>query len=155
MCYASKQISYWYMYDFLLDILFLRVVTISGAHPSLQIYIIMISSTQNLIHLREITSLDDILSFTSTLSFLCYFFGGSVKAFALSACPLSLHLVALLCGEDYFPHAYLYEAFAILIGIPRLDEAFIFYLHHGLSQAQVLYMRISKLVNPFASCVWE
>ena len=35
MCYASKQISYWYMYDFLLDILFLRVVTISGVHPSL------------------------------------------------------------------------------------------------------------------------
>ena len=78
-----------------------------------------------------------------------------MKAFALSACLLSLHLDALLCGEDYFPHAYLYEAFAILIGIPRLDEAFIFYLHHGLSQVQVLYMRISKLVNPFASCVWE
>ena len=135
MCYASKQISYWYMYDFLLDILFLRVVTMSGVHPSLQTYIIMISSTQNLIHLREITSLDDILSFTSTLSFLCYFFGGSVKAFALSACPLLQHLDALLCGEDYFPHAYLYKVFAILIGIPRLDEAFIFYLHHGLSQA--------------------
>ena len=45
-----------------------------------------------------------------------------MKAFALSACPLSLHLVALLCGEDYFPLAYLYEAFAILIGIPCLDE---------------------------------
>ena len=57
-----------------------------------------------------------------------------MKAFALSACPLSLHLVALLCGEDYFPHACLYEAFAILTVIPRLDEAFIFYLHHGLSQ---------------------
>ena len=62
-----------------------------------------------------------------------------MKAFALSACPLSLHLVALLCGEDYFPHAYLYEAFAILIGIPRLDEAFIFYLHHGLSQVLVIH----------------
>ena len=69
----------------------------------------MISSTENLIHLREVAYLDDILSFTSTLSFLCYFFGHSVKAFALSACPLSLHLVALLCGEDYFPLAYLYE----------------------------------------------
>ena len=134
MCYALKQISYWYMYDFLLDILFLRVVTISGVHPSLQIYIIMISSTQNLIHLREVAYLVDILSFTSTLSFLCFFFGGSMKAFALSACLISLHLDALLCGEDYFPHAYLYEAFAILIGIPRLDEAFFFYLHHGLSQ---------------------
>ena len=139
MCYASKHLSYWYMYDFLLDILFLRVVTISGVHPSLQIYIIMISSTQNLIHLREVAYLVDILSFTSTLSFLCYFFGGSVKAFALSACLLSLHLDALLCGEDYFPHAYLYEAFAILIGIPRLDEAFIFYLHHGLSQVLVIH----------------
>ena len=42
MCYASKQISYWYMYDFLLDILFLCVVTISGVHPSLWIDIIMI-----------------------------------------------------------------------------------------------------------------
>ena len=78
-----------------------------------------------------------------------------MKAFALSVCLISLHLDALLCGEDFFPLAYLYEAFPILIGIPRLDEAFIFYLHHGLSQAQVLYMRISKLVNPFASCVWE
>ena len=35
MCYASKQIYYWYMYDFLLDILFLRVVTMSSVHPSL------------------------------------------------------------------------------------------------------------------------
>ena len=72
-----------------------------------------------------------------------------MKAFALSACLISLHLDALLCGEDYIPHAYIYEAFAILIGIPRLDEAFILYLHHGLSQAYVLYMLISKLVNPF------
>ena len=58
-----------------------------------------------------------------------------MKAFALSVCPLSLHLDALLCGEDYFPHAYLYEAFAILIGIPRLDEPPLVYLHHRLSQA--------------------
>ena len=58
-----------------------------------------------------------------------------MKAFALSACLLSLHLDALLCGEDYFPHAYLYEVFAILIAIPRLDEPPLVYLHHGLSQA--------------------
>ena len=58
-----------------------------------------------------------------------------MKAFDLSVYRISLHLDALLCGEDYFPHAYLYEAFSILIGIPRLDEAFIFYLRHGLSQA--------------------
>ena len=61
-----------------------------------------------------------------------------MKAFALSVCPLSLHLDALLCGEDYFPHACLYEAFAILIGIPRIDKAFFFLLHHGLSQALLL-----------------
>ena len=76
-----------------------------------------------------------------------------MTAFALSACLISLHIDALLCGEDYFRHAYLYEAFAILIGIPRLDEAFIFYLHHGLSQSLVLNLHFSKLVNPFAWCV--
>ena len=58
-----------------------------------------------------------------------------MKAFALSACLFSLHLDALFCGKDHFPHVCLDEAFAMLIGIPRLDEAFIFYLHHGLSQA--------------------
>ena len=42
MCYAFKQRSYWYIYDFLLDILFLRVVTISCVYPSLWIDIIMI-----------------------------------------------------------------------------------------------------------------
>ena len=61
-----------------------------------------------------------------------------MKGFVLSADLISLHIVALLCGEDYFPHACLYEAFAILIGIPHLDEAFIFYLHHGLLQALLL-----------------
>ena len=61
-----------------------------------------------------------------------------MKDLVLSAGLISLHLDELFCGEDLFPHACLYEAFAILIGIPRLDEAFIIYLHHGLSQAQVL-----------------
>ena len=61
-----------------------------------------------------------------------------MKAFALSACLISLHLDALLCGEDYFPHACPDEA-AILIGIPRLDETFTFYLHHGLSQVLVFH----------------
>ena len=61
-----------------------------------------------------------------------------MKAFALSACLISLHLDALLCGEDYFPHACLDEAFAILIGIPCLDDAYAFYLHLGLSQVLVL-----------------
>ena len=71
-----------------------------------------------------------------------------MKAFALSACPLSLHLVALLCGEDYFPLAYLYEVFAILIGIPRLSSPRVVTSIGSL-------LLISKLVNPFASCVWE
>ena len=61
-----------------------------------------------------------------------------MKAFGLTAGHILLHLDALLCGEDYFPHACLYEAFAILIDIHRLDKAFIFYLHHGLSQALLL-----------------
>ena len=73
MCYASKQISYWYMYDF----------------PF--VYLVP----------------------------LC-FCGGSVKGFVLSVDLISFHLVALLCGEDYFSHACPYEAFPILIGIPRL-----------------------------------
>ena len=62
-----------------------------------------------------------------------------MKVCALSAGLTTLHLVALLCGEYYFPHPYLYEAFAILIGIPRLDEAFILYLHHGLSRVLVIH----------------
>ena len=58
-----------------------------------------------------------------------------MKVSSLSAGHISLHLDALLCGEDLLPHACPYEALAILIGIPRLDEAFFFYLHHELSQA--------------------
>ena len=84
-------------------------------HPSL--WIDIISSTYNLIHLREVTSLVDILILSHPPFFPLYFLGGSVKGFVLSADLISLHLVALLCGEDYFPHACLYEAFAILIGI--------------------------------------
>ena len=54
-----------------------------------------------------------------------------MKAFVLSAGLISLHLDALLCGEDYFPHACLDEAFAILIGIPCLDDAYVFILTLG------------------------
>ena len=62
-----------------------------------------------------------------------------MKAFALSACPLSFHLDALLCGEDILSLACLDEAFAISIGIPPLDIAFTFYIHHGLSQVLVIH----------------
>ena len=58
-----------------------------------------------------------------------------MKSFVLSADLISLHLDALICGEDCFPHACLDEAFAMSIGIPPLDEAIFFYLHRGLSQA--------------------
>ena len=51
-----------------------------------------------------------------------------MKVCAMSAGHISLHLDALLCGEDYFPLAYLYEVFAIFIGIPRLDEPPLVYL---------------------------
>ena len=61
-----------------------------------------------------------------------------MKAFALSVCLILFHLDALLCGEDYFPHACLDEAFAILIGIPCLDDTYVFYLHLGLSQVLVI-----------------
>ena len=71
-----------------------------------------------------------------------------MKGFVLSADLISLHLVALLCGEDYFPLAYLYEVFAILIGIPRLSSPRVVTSIGSL-------LLISKLVDPFASCVWE
>ena len=58
-----------------------------------------------------------------------------MKSFVLSADLISLHLDALICGEDCFPLACLDEAFAMSIGIPPLDETIIPYLHHGLSQA--------------------
>ena len=42
------------------------------------------------------------------------------------------------------------------ISIPPLDKVLTSYLHNGLSQALVLILFISKLVNPFSSmCVWE
>jgi hypothetical protein len=46
-----------------------------------------------------------------------------VKGFILSADLISLHLVALFCGEDCFPLACHDEAFANSIGIPPLNEA--------------------------------
>ena len=69
------------------------------------------------------------------MSFFVYFLGGSVKGFVLSADLVSLHLIALICGEDCFPPACLDEAFTMSIGIPPLDEAIFFFLHHGLTQA--------------------
>ena len=65
-------------------------------------------------------------------------------------------LMHSLVVKIIFPHACLDEGFAISIGIPPLDKVLISYLHHGLSQALVLILFISKLVNPFSSmCVWE
>ena len=47
----------------------------------------------------------------------------------------------------FFLMLVLTRLFAILIGIPRLDEAFAFYLHHGLSQ--ILVIHFAYLV-----CLW-
>ena len=67
-----------------------------------------------------------------------------MKVCVLSADLISLHLDALFCDEDHFPHACLDKA-CHLIGIPRLDEAFIFYLHHGLSQAWLIFIFLVSL----------
>ena len=61
-----------------------------------------------------------------------------------------------LAVKIIFPHACLDEGFSISIVIHPLDKVLTSYLHHGLSQALVLILFISKLVNPFSSmCVWE
>ena len=62
-----------------------------------------------------------------------------MKGFFMSADLISLHLDELCCGEDIFSLACLDEAFAISIGIPPLDKAIIFFLHHGLSQGLVIH----------------
>ena len=78
-----------------------------------------------------------------------------MKAFALSVCPLSLHLVALLCGEDLCPHVFLDEAFCHLNWYPSSWWGF-----HLLSSPWVVtsvgysFCIFSVLVNPFAWCVW-
>ena len=145
MCYAFKQISYWYIYDFLGDILFIPFCNnfvctsffVDWYHHDLHLPRILY--TWEKLHIYLISP-----SFTSTFSFLFYFFGGSVKVCVSSADLISFHLDALFCGEDHFTHACLEKA-CHLIGITRLDEAFFFYLHHGLSQAWLIFLFLVSL----------
>jgi hypothetical protein len=59
-----------------------------------------------------------------------------VKAFALSVYVLSHWiLIHSLAVKIIFFMLVLMRPLPFLIGIPPLDEAFIYYLHHGLSQA--------------------
>ena len=77
-----------------------------------------------------------------------------MKAFALSACLISLHLDALLCGEDYFPHACLDEIVAISMVSLILMRLSLSIFTMGCRKL-CCYL-LSELVNPFASgCVWE
>ena len=112
--------SMWISYSFLF-------VTISCVHPSLWIYIIMI-----FIYLESYTLERSYIcswypySFTSTFTWwLCE------RIYLECGSYILLHLDAILCGEDYFPHSYLYEDFAILIGIPRIDKAFFSFFTMG------------------------
>ena len=108
--------------------------------------------------MREVTSLIDILfSFTSIVTFPFSVFGGFVKGFVLSAYLIFLHLDALFGREDNFSSCLSWWGFCHFDWYPSsLDKVLFSYLHHGLSQALVLILFISKLVNPFSSmCVWE
>ena len=102
MCYAFRQISYWYIYDFLGDILFIPFCNnfvctsffVDWYHHDLHLPRILY--TWEKLHIYLISP-----SFTSTFSFLFYFFGGSVKVCVSSADLISFHLDALFCGEDH------------------------------------------------------
>lgn len=134
MCYAFKQRSYWYIYDFLLDILFLRVVTISCVYPSLWIDIIMI-----FIYLEPYTLERNYISrwypfFHDHLVFLVFIslvapWNRLSWVRILFPCIL-LHSFVV---KIVFPHACLDEAFAMSIGIPPLDNAIINWYHQLVS----------------------
>jgi len=144
MCYAFKQRSYWYIYDFLLDILFLRVVTISCVYPSLWIDIIMI-----FIYVEPYTLERNYISrwypfFHDHLVFLVLFLWWLREIICLEC---GSYIVASWCTLVWwrlfssclswwgFRHVYWYQQLVSTIGIPSLDEAIFFFLHHGLSQA--------------------
>ena len=140
MCYALKQISYWYIYDFLVDILFFPFCN----------YFMCISffvDWYHFIYLESYTLERCYIfsgypySFTSTFPWcLCEMIYLECRSFVASWC-------TLLRWRYCFSLACLDEAFAISIGIPPLDKAIIFFLHHGLSQ--VLVIHFAYLV-----CLW-
>ena len=135
-----------------MDILFFPFVTISCVHPSLWMYIIMI-----VIYLESYTREPSYISswypyFFHVHHFILFLYlwwlRGSICC--MSACLTSLHLSALMFGEDCCPRAC-------------LDKPIISYLHHGLSQALIFNLLLVSLwthlldvcVTFLTSCVWE
>jgi hypothetical protein len=76
-----------------------------------------------------------------------------VKVCVLSAGLISLHLDALFCGEDHFPHACLDKAFAILLVSLVLIRLSFSIFTMGCHKLGCFFSLFSELVNPFASCV--
>ena len=82
-----------------------------------------------------------------------------MKAFALSVCVLShCILIHSLVVKIVFLMLVLTRLLPFLFGIPPLDEAIIFYLHHGLSQA-LFYccccILVSLWTHLLIGYVWE
>ena len=115
-------------------------VTISCVHPSLWIDIIMI-----VIYLESYTLERSCISSWYPLPSRPPFLSHVISLVApwkcvpwvrvISRC-ISMHSCVV---KIFLLMLVLTRLFAILIGIPRLDEAFTFYLHHGLSQAWLLF----------------
>lgn len=104
--------------------------------------------------MREVTSLIDILfSFTSTFEFSFSVSGGFVKVFVLSADLISLHLDALVGGEDYFSSCLSWRGFCHFDWYPSSWQGYYCLSSPWVVKALVLNLFISKLVNPFASSV--
>ena len=130
-------------------------VTILCVHPSLWIDIIMI-----VIYLEsytlERTSISSWYPFLSRPPFLSHVISLVApwkcvpwvrvisRCILMHSCVVKIFLLMLV----------LTRLFAILIGIPRLDEAFTFYLHHGLSQAWLLFhFLVSLCIHLVLVCV--
>ncbi len=159
-----KQRSYWYIYDFLLDILFLRVVTISCVYPSLWIDIIMI-----FIYLEPYTLERNYISrwypfFHDHLVFLVLFLWWLRE------------IVCRECGSYFITSCCTlvwWRLFFLMLVLTRLSPCQLVSLlltmlssigiinwYHSLSspwlsQALLLLCFFCELVNPFAWCVWE
>ena len=155
MCYAFKQRSYWYIYDFRLDIMFFPFVTIPCVHPSLWIDIIMI-----FIYLEYYTLERNYISswypfFHVHLVFLMLFLWWLRESFCLECVSSIIASWCTLVWWRLFSSCLSLRGFCHLNWYPSSWWGF-----HLLSSPWVVtsigsLLRISKLVNPFASCVWE
>ena len=129
MCYAFKQRSHWY-------ILWLpfgyRIISFSNYFMCTSFFVDIIY-LESYTHERSYISSWYPYSFMSTISFsflYLWWLRGSICC--MSACITSLHLSALMFGEDYCPHAC-------------LDKPIISYLHYGLSQAFIFNLLLVSL----------